>query len=227
MNSASWAILAATGIASAFSVARPAAPVPLLVRRADPLAHHAGQVELLGQRPGQPRVLGDHPVELAMPGESELQPDPEPVQRRVARADQPHGRQQAAHAAQLVRVLARLERDVVAEPLRLLVRVGMTADVDQQGGVVDRHPLLLAETRVVGQPQRDQALAQHVLHRLAEPQVHAERQRRDQLRQPGARSAGAPSHQASLTFGDPAPAAHEDGVFASCADRRRFLTLAS
>jgi hypothetical protein len=32
---------------------------------------------------------------------------------------------------------------------------------------------------VVGQPQRDQALAQHVLHRLPEPQIDAERQRRD------------------------------------------------
>ena len=200
MNSASWAILAATGIAPAFAGARPAAPVPLLVGRADPVAHRAGQFELLGQRPRQPGVLGDHPVQLAMPGEGELEPDPEPVQRRVARADQPHGRQRAAHAAQLMDVLAGLERDVVAEPLRLLVRVGVTAHVDQQGGVVDGHPVLLAEARVAGQPQRDQALAQHVLHRLAEPQVDAERQRRDQLGQPRARSADTPCHRASLTF---------------------------
>jgi len=33
--------------------ARPPAPVPLLVGRADPLAHRAGQLELLGQRPRQ------------------------------------------------------------------------------------------------------------------------------------------------------------------------------
>jgi hypothetical protein len=79
--------------------ARPAAPVPLLVRSADALAHRARQLELLGQRPGQPGVLRDHPVQLAMPGEGELEPDPEPVQRRVARADQPHGGQRAAHAA--------------------------------------------------------------------------------------------------------------------------------
>jgi hypothetical protein len=67
---------------------------------------------------------------------------------------------------------------------------------------VDGHPVLLAERRAVGQPQRDQALAQDVLHRLPEPQVDAERQRRDQLGQPGTRSAGPPSHQASLTFRD-------------------------
>jgi hypothetical protein len=207
--------------------ARPAAPVPLLVRSADALAHRARQLELLGQRPGQPGVLRDHPVQLAMPGEGELEPDPEPVQRRVARADQPHGGQRAAHAAQLVRVLAGLERDVVAEPFRLLVCVGVTAHVDQQGGVVDGHPVLLAEPRVIGQPQRDQALAEHVLHRLPEPQVDAERQRRDQLGQPRAGCLGTPSHQASLTLRVPAPTALEDEVFASCAGRPRLRTVAS
>ena len=34
---------------------------------------------------------------------------------------------------------------------------------------------------VIGQPQRDQALAQDVFHRLAEPEVHAKPQRRDKL----------------------------------------------
>ena len=186
---------------AALQRARPAVPVPLLVRRADPGADGAGQLELLGQRPRQLGVLGDHPAQLAMPGEGELQPDPEPVQRRVARPDQPHGRQHAAHAAELMGVLAGLERDVVAEPLRLLVRVGVTAHVDQQGRVVNRHPVLLTQTRLVGQPQRDQALPQDVLHRLAEPEVDAERQRRDQFGQPGARTAGPLSHRASLTVG--------------------------
>ena len=78
----------------------------------------------------------------------------------------------------------------------------MTAHVDQQGRVVNRHPVLLTQTRLVGQPQRDQALPQDVLHRLPEPQVDAERQRRDQLGQPRARYARIPSHQPSLTVGD-------------------------
>jgi hypothetical protein len=195
--------------------ARPAPPVPLLVGRADRLAHHGGQLELPGQRPGQARVLGDHPVQLPAPGDRELEPDPEPVQRRIARADQPHGRERGPYAAQLVRVLAGLQRDVVAEPLRLLVRVGVTADVDQQGGVVDRHPVLLAQTRVAGQPQRDQALPQDMLHRLAEPQVDAERQRRDQLSQPDAPDVRTPSHRVSLTFRDLRAAGREDEAFAS------------
>jgi len=172
-------------------------------------------------------VLDHHPVQLAVPGDGELEPDPEPVQRRVARPDQPHGRQRAAHAAQLVEVFAGLERDVVAEPLRLLVRVGMTAHVDQQRGVVDRHPVLLAETRQVGQPQRDQALPQDVLHRLTEPQVDAERQCRDQLSQPGARYVGTLSHQPSVTLQRPGACDGEDGVFTSCAGPDRLVTFVS
>ena len=57
----------------------------------------------------------------------------------------------------------------------------MTADVDQQCGVVDRRPLGFVEPDPVGEPQRDQALAQHVLHRLAEPQVDSERECGDEL----------------------------------------------
>ena len=61
------------------------------------------------------------------------------------------------------------------------MRVGVTAHVDEQGGVVDGHPVLFAQPGLAAQPQRDQALSQDVFHRLAEPQVHPERQRRDQL----------------------------------------------
>ena len=79
--------------------------------------------------------------------------------------------------------LVGLQRDVVAEPLGLLVGVGVAADVDQQRRVVDDRPLLLVEADPLGQPQRDQALAQHVLHRLPEAEVDAERERRDELGQ--------------------------------------------
>jgi hypothetical protein len=48
---------------------------------------------------------------------------------------------------------------------------------------------------MVSQPQRDQALAQDVFHRLAKPKVHAKRQRRDKLGQPGPRTVSFPPHQ--------------------------------
>ncbi len=106
-----------------FQLARPAPSVPVLVRGADRLADAGRQAELLGQCPCQPRVLCDHPVELPVPGHGELKSDPEAVQRRIARPDQPQHRQHPAHTAKLVVVLPGFQRDVVAEPLRLLMRV--------------------------------------------------------------------------------------------------------
>ena len=59
----------------------------------------------------------------------------------------------------------------------------MAADVDEQGRVVDDRALLLVEADALGEPQRDQALAQDMLHRLAEAEVDAERERGDELRE--------------------------------------------
>ena len=55
----------------------------------------------------------------------------------MPRADPADAGDRAAHAAELVSYLSDFRRDVVAEPLRLLVRVGVAADVDQQRRVVD------------------------------------------------------------------------------------------
>jgi hypothetical protein len=65
--------------------------------------------------------------------------------------------------------------DVVTEPIGLFVRIGMTADVDQQGGVINDRPLGFVEPDALGQAQRDHALPQHMLHRLPEAKVHADR----------------------------------------------------
>ena len=88
------------------------------------------------QQARQLRVLHDHAVEVAEPTQGELEPGPDPVKRRVARTEPPHRRHAPLHAALLVFVLVRLECDVVAEPLRLLVRVRMTSNVDEKRGVV-------------------------------------------------------------------------------------------
>ena len=52
----------------------------------------------------------------------------------------------ASDAERLVVELGRLQRDVVAEPLRLLVGVGVAAHVHEQRGVVDGGALVLVET---------------------------------------------------------------------------------
>ena len=96
--------------------------------------------ELLGERAGQGRVLGQHVVDVTVARDRELQPRPEPVQRWLAGPDPPYPGDRAAQAAELVGVLVRLQRDVVAEPLRLLVRIGVAPDVDQQRGRSRRRP---------------------------------------------------------------------------------------
>jgi len=91
-----------------------------------------------------------------------------------------------------------LQRDVVAEPLRLFVGVDVAAHPGDQAEVVDDRPRVLVEPESLGEPQCDQRLPHHVLHRLAEAQVGPERDHRDQLGQPDASNArgrrhGAPS----------------------------------
>jgi len=86
-----------------------------------------------------------------------------------------------------------LQRHVVAEPLRLLVGVDMTSHPGQQGRVVHDLPVSLVQAHPLGQPQRDQALAQDVLHRLAHAQVGAERQDAEQFCQADVRAGGAGS----------------------------------
>jgi hypothetical protein len=118
-------------------------------------------------------------------GDRERQPHPEPVQRRVAApAQQPHRRHRAARIVQLVLVLVGLDGEVVPEPLGLLVRVGVTADVHEQRRVVDDDLVLVGQPELICEPEGDQALAEHVLHRLPEPEVDPEGQRGHELRQP-------------------------------------------
>ena len=106
-----------------------------------------------------------------------------------------------AHAERLVLVLRRLQRDVVAEPLRLFVRVGVAADVDEQRGVVDRRPFGFVEAEQLAEAQRDQALAKDVLHRLPEAEIDPKRERRDELGQPNRRDLVGLHHARSVQAG--------------------------
>ena len=126
----------------------------------------------------------DHAVEVAVALEGELEADSEAVQRRAPRSDSTHSVRRRARPTQLVAVLVGLERDVVAEPLGLLVCVRVAADVDQQRGVVHDESVVVVEALSFGQSQGDDALPQHMLHRLPEAEVDPERERSDQFCQP-------------------------------------------
>ena len=122
-----WLSLEATGTASPFRL--PGQPFPSHCSYDDATASCtvSEQPELLGECPSQRRVLHDHPVEFSMPRHGELNTHPEAVQGRVPAPYEAKCRQHRAHGTQPVVVLSGLERDVVAEPLGLLVRVGMAA----------------------------------------------------------------------------------------------------
>ena len=122
-------------------------------------------------------MLSDHAVQLSVTGDGEVECHPDPVQRGCAAAEQPHHRRHVGDAERLVPVLRRLQCDVVAEPARLFVRVGVAAHVDQQCGVVEGRALCLVEPGQLADLQRDATLPQYVLHRLVEAEVDPERER--------------------------------------------------
>src|SRR5262249_5527922 len=67
----------------------------------------------------------------------------------------------------------------------------------------------------LGDPERDPALAQDVLHRLPEPEVDAERQRGHQLCKADLLVVIADAHRPNVGLQEEA-ASREEGVFASC-----------
>lgn len=64
----------------------------------------------------------------------------------------------------------------------------MATHVHEQRGLVERGPLLLVEPGELAEAQGDAALPEHVLHRLAETEVDAERQRAEELGHPSTSS---------------------------------------
>ena len=56
----------------------------------------------------------------------------------------------------------------------IALRLAERAGVDEQTRVSVYYTALLVDAGALGQPQRDQALAKDVLHRLVEPEVDAE-----------------------------------------------------
>jgi hypothetical protein len=89
-----------------------------------------------------------------------------------------------ARAERVGQVAVRPQLDVVAEPGGLLMRVRVAAQPCKQPDVVHDRALGLAQLEVVGDTETEHARAQHMLHRLPQPEIRRQRQRGHQLRQP-------------------------------------------
>jgi hypothetical protein len=111
----------------------PTLAFPLLVGRADRGLHVIAQAELLSQHARQCGVVGGHVVEVASTRDSELEAGAEPVQWRIALIpDHSHRGDCAARVVEVVLVLVGLQGEVVAEPRRLFVGMGVTPDRQEE-----------------------------------------------------------------------------------------------
>ena len=132
----------------AAQVARAALAVPLLVRLPHRGLHRLAEPDLPDELRPERRVRRQELVQAPRERHREVGDPPGPLRRRPERADAPHeerDRLRRAHVEHL-EALA-LERDVVAEPGRLLRRVGVAVGVHQQAEVVRRLAVLRRRRR--------------------------------------------------------------------------------
>ena len=177
-----------------------AAAVPRLECLPEALANLLAQPQTLRQLVGGEVMVLEHVLQRTAPVAQKQNRDPTALERRPARtANIPkrEGRRRAQPRHVMEPDIV-LEPDVVAKPLGLLVGIGVTADPGEQTRVVEDAALALVQPETLRHPQRDQALTDHVLHRLAETQVGPQRQERDQLREPNPCALRRWSHGPSL-----------------------------
>jgi hypothetical protein len=134
-------------------------------------------------------VIGQHRFRRLPAVTQEGEPEPGALRHGAARPEvADHEQRRGARRAEIHPAEVGFERRVVAEPLRLLVGVHVTADPGQQAGVVDNRAIGLVQPHVLGQPQRDQALPEHVLHRLSHAEVGRQRHGREKVGQADTRT---------------------------------------
>ena len=134
----------------ALELAGPSLPIPLLVRRRHRFLHTHRKPDLSRQGLGHRGVTGHHAVKLLVARQCEVQADPEAMQHRVARSEPPQTRRCSPGASRAVEVLVALQPDVVAEPLRLFMRIGVAPDVREQRGVIHDRALVDLESETLG-----------------------------------------------------------------------------
>jgi hypothetical protein len=157
---------------------RKSAPVePLEGVRQRPL-HFGVETDVPAQRGRRGAVGVDEGGEPAARVTHQRGHHPHPLADRFAACDIADQEAQVRQPRPVDEIRLAAHRDVVAEPARVFVRVGVTADPHEQRRVVDRGLLLAGETKSVGQAAGHHRRAQHVLGGLTETEV-------DRHREPG------------------------------------------
>ena len=187
-------------ISSPFSLGRHALAVPALERLRTGVAHLRAEAErareLVRRAASGSR---SSPRAARRPAPMNATPTRARCQRPRARADVPqHERHRGAGRAMSSCVRVGLQRDVVPEPLRLLVGVDVAPDPREQTDVVDDPRAPARRARAARPAAARSATGASRAPSAGPAQIGAQRQHRDQLRQPDARFAsGAPTWRES------------------------------
>jgi hypothetical protein len=155
----------------ALGLGRNSLAVPALKRLIQAFTHLVVETEPSRQLVGRRPVIRDHLPGGTSPIADELDAHASPLHQPLAGADMAQDERPRSHPGHVNVTSLVLERLVVPEPLRLLVSVDVTTDPGDQADVVHDRARLVIEPQPVSEPQRDQRLAHHVLHRLAHAQV--------------------------------------------------------
>ena len=163
--------------------------IPPFERLRHAVAHRLVDTQPLSQRIGGAPMVLEHRVHRPPALTEEAHTHTSPPRQRPPGADAPDDEHRALQRlAEIDAANVVLDRPVVTEPLRLLVGVDMAPDPRQQRRVQHHLPLRRRKPDPLTEAHGEHALAQHVLQRMPHPEVRAQRQRRQQLRQPHPRT---------------------------------------
>ncbi len=127
------------------------------------------------------------PLDCPTPGQDQIGGQPKPVQERSACPNMAEREAHQREPGQVDAVTVAPEGDVVAEPSRHFRGVGHAARPCQDDHVIQPHPGAGFQAQALPQPPGDQPGPQHMLHRLAHPQIGRQREGAYQLCQPDPR----------------------------------------
>src|SRR5688572_27824921 len=166
----------------ALNAVRLALAVPALKGLGDAVPNRVGQPEVLAERGRGTPVVRIHLIKVVPPVGEKPDAGFDALSKWPTITDVSQQEGETASGVADVEVSGIvLERLVVAEPLRLFVRIYVASQPGQHGGVIHDLAFLLVHREIFGKAQRDIGLPEHMLGGVAQSKVGAERQRAEEL----------------------------------------------
>jgi hypothetical protein len=145
------------------------------------IAHLHSKAEAHCEQPSEHAVRRLHRDHRIAPGGQQRSETQHPARSRLAATDVAH---HEAHAELICEVAVRPQLDVITEPAGLLMRVRVAAQPGEQRNVVDDGSLCLVQLEILRYAEGQHARAQHMLHRLPEPEIRGQRHGRHKFGEP-------------------------------------------